>query len=325
MNVIFVGDAAASATSPLKTWASSLAREHVKCIFPDPFAVSMSEWITIAKSADALIYQGYGITDPFMFRQLTLAASVGCPIIRKWSGSDIYYALKDEKIVHSVRRLNRITSDNFTSEHSGICDELSSIGINCKLLPQVVDSLNSFTPRRGKNNSAVLVYLPDSRYKFYGLQYVEKLIPEFPEIKFFIVADQKHRLAHYDNVESLGWVDNMEVVWEQVGLVLRITEHDGYPRTIVEALARGKYVIHNRAFEGCWFASDLDEIRDALIEFKKVKSINYKGLKTVEKLISGESDKTLAEAIHSVKSTIKTRFWGALFFLKLFILIKIKR
>jgi hypothetical protein len=324
MKIIFVGDDAASPTSPLKTWASGFERQKVECTFPDPYAISIREWVAIIKSANALIYQGYGVTDPFMFRQLAIASAMGCPIVRKWSGSDIYYALKSKKIERSVLQLNKIISHNFTSEHIGICQELGSLGIDCKLLPQIIDAVNFPHLNRTSISKGVLVYLPHKRYEFYGLQYIERLVEDFQDVTFYIVADELHRLAHFKNVRSLGWVSEMEPVWELVGLVVRITEHDGYPRTVLEALARGKYVVHNRAFDGCWFASNYEDIRQCIVDFKQIKSINDKGLETAKQLLSGKSDLELIQAIKSVCLSKKKRLLAILFTFKFLVYIKMK-
>ena len=155
-------------------------------------------------------------------------------------------------------------------------------------------------------SKGVLVYLPHKRYEFYGLQYIERLVEDFQDVTFYIVADELHRLAHFRNVRSLGWVSEMEPVWELVGLGVRITEHDGYPRTVLEALARGKYVVHNRAFDGCWFASNYEEIRNCIVDFKQIKSINDTGLATEKQLLSGKSDLELID--HYINDFKKHQF-----------------
>lgn len=310
MKVTFVGSDVNSQTSPLGTWKRALSRQGVDCCSVNLFTVSMSEWIKTIRHSNVIIYQGYGKIDFFELRQLSIAAIVGCPIIRKWSGSDVLYALKDRLVARDVKSLDKIISLNLSSEHQGLIDELGEIGLTTTLTSQVIDQpqlTSSLTPTLQKN---ILVYLPDTKYDFYGYKYVNQLVKDFPKVNFTVVADKQHRLAHFPNVTSLGWVEDMEPVWERVGLLLRITEHDGFPRTIVEALSRRKYVIHNREFKGCWYASNIEDMRKAIVTFCKLNNDNEEGFNSVQDLLSGDSDLELLKRIKKVKPSLKSKMYG---------------
>jgi len=303
VNILFIGEKP-QGTAPTLTWANALSRLDVNCQFIDLHKTATIDWIKKVRNADFIIYQGYSKLDFFEVRQLALAVFFGCPIIRKWSGSDIYYTINDFDLCKSVKQFNKIISLNLTSEHEGIIEELSSINIQGTLTPQVINKIkikNEIKVNSPALKKSVLAYLPDGRYEFYGFSYIESLIKSYPNINFIIVADKKHSLAKYKNVQSLGWIENMEPIWKDIGLLIRMTTHDGFPRSIVEALAYKKYVVHNREYKGCWFASSLEELEKCLDKFTALEIENTVGAHVVKNLISGDSDKQLYNKIQQVR------------------------
>lgn len=47
-----------------------------------------------------------------------------------------------------------------------------------------------------------------------------------------------------DNVHFLGWREDMADLYKKSTVVLRLTEHDGWARTVVEGLAMARHVIY---------------------------------------------------------------------------------
>lgn len=304
MKIVFIGEKPEK-SAPTLTWAKALSKIEVEYQYIDFSEISTRDWIKKVLKTDVIIYQCYEIVPQFDMRQLALATFLGCPIVRKWSGSDIYLTLTDSAIKKSTQYFDKLVTLNLTSEHIGIIDELMSIGLTAQLTDQIVNDLPQSIS--AKLNKAVLAYLPDNRYEFYGYSYIESLIQKYPETEFIIVADRKHALADYKNVTSLGWVDDMEPVWDKVGLLIRITEHDGFARSILEALARNKYVIHNRQYEGCWYADNLQSIEKHLEIFLRGNSINNSAKKIIENLSSDKPVKNLFDILSKLKTPVIKR------------------
>ena len=52
--------------------------------------------------------------------------------------------------------------------------------------------------------------------------------------------------------------------------MLRLTEHDGMPRMVLDCLLRGKYVIFAWPCPGCWLARNEEEVQQRIDEFRRV-------------------------------------------------------
>ena len=61
-----------------------------------------------------------------------------------------------------------------------------------------------------------------------------------------------------------GWVDN-EVVKKlsvECPFFIRLTDHDGYALSVLEAISNGNYVMWNQPHPQCYYVDDLDRIAD---------------------------------------------------------------
>lgn len=313
MKIIFIGERPVS-SAPTLTWAKALSKIGVDYEFIDFSETSTIAWVKKALKADAIICQWYGTVNEYAMRQLAIASFLGCPIVRKWSGSDIYYALNDTSIRKSTHEFDKLVTLNLTSEHSGIINELNSIGLTGILTDQVINDIPQIPT--STFSKAVLAYLPNDRYEFYGYSYIEKLVIKYPDTEFVVIADKEHRLANYKNVTSLGWVDDMAPVWDKVGLLIRITEHDGFARSIVEAMAQNKYVIHNRQYDGCWYAKTQEEIEQQLERFIAAEGINLEAKPFIKKIISNDSVTQLYSLLSKLRCSFSKRFIAFIYIIK---------
>jgi hypothetical protein len=131
-----------------------------------------------------------------------------------------------------------------------------------------------------------LVYLPSSRKDFYGFDVVRQVVEDNSDVEFVILADETHCLADHPNVLSLGWVDDLNDIWDRLGGLLRITAHDGMPRMVLDALLREKHVIYAWPLAGCRLARRVDEVQAAVREFKSLRTVNRAGLAAVHELLT---------------------------------------
>lgn len=309
--ILFV-DASTTRSSPATTWAKALTRAGASCRFIDLGNITTADWISLSRKNDAIIAQLYGAPSPHVARMLAVSAANGCPVIRKWSGSDSLYCLQDKALAQAAKALDSIVALNLTSEHQGIVDELASIGIDAELTEQVVsDMVDTSTDTRADIPTGALVYLPTERKTFYGIALVEPVIARNPNIQFTVVADTDHYLGKYSNVRSLGWISNMEEVWPMVGIMIRVTAHDGFPRSIVEALARGRHVIHNQHIPACMFAQTTEDIEKQLKSFLAHPNWNLAGTQAMRSAWDGTNDAKLLNAIRSARVTAGQRLLAA--------------
>lgn len=309
MRILFI-EPNISIVSPLKTKAHALESEGVVSTFIDPQYIDAKTLIKTYLKSDVVIIQYYCNIPEYTKMQLALASVLMTPVIRNWAGSDSLFAITEPLGAFSAKQTDRLLSGNITNTHQGIVDELNNIDISCKLLPQLIDKeFDLFSADKALVRRAVVAYIPTGRRKFYGADYLEKLIEKYPQVVFYIVADDEHFFAKYDNVKSVGWVDDMEPVWNSVGLVVRMTEHDGYPRMFTEALARGKYIIHNNAFPGVWLAKTQVELEAKMDEYLAADDINREGIKVYEQRLRETPARVHYDYISSIKVTFK-KWWS---------------
>lgn len=304
------------ASSPLKTFRTVLERKGIVTYLIDPYILDTKEFIDTTLASDIVIFQHYDTLSEFMLERFAIVNILGIPLVRNWAGTDALNSISDPQIESWTIKANPFFNLNLTTTHDGIVQELNSLGLACTLSPQLIETWPDNSESSIFVPNSVLAYLPSGREQFYGKDILEELIRKFPEITFTIVANNNHCLAHYENVKSLGWVKNFDDIWRGVGLLFRITEHDGYPRMIIEAMARGKYVIHNRFYEGVWLASDLQTAKQGIIEYVNKKQVNKKGISAMNELKRIDADAQFIKLLSSIRLSKLKRIKAIFFLLK---------
>lgn len=321
MRVVFL-EPNLSLSSPTQTWAKALEREAVSCQVLDLLNVSTWQLIRAFVRCDVVVIQIYSIISNYSLFRLCLAVLLGKPIVRKWSGTDALNLDTRVDIKQRFLLLDQIVTLNVTSEHQGIVKELNRNGLQCQLSPQVLASkIRVQTQVTDTPQGKVLVYLPSHNREFYSAQLMHEVIEANPNSEFVVVADKEHVFAAFANVNSLGWVEDMEPVWAQIGVLLRITKHDGFARMIVDALSRGKYVIHNQALPGVNKANDLASISALLQQFQQHYSINKAGIDVIRKMVDQQPELCLKRILASAH--VSGRNWYHA--LKLAIMSRLKK
>lgn len=305
--VLLVGEEPAR-SAPLLSFAQALSARGIEIKLSKGDELhSTSWWLQAVRNCDIIVWVNYHGPDPYLTKQLALAVASGRPVIRWWVGSDVLYCLREPETCTGARLTDRVSAKNIAvAPH--LVTELSSIGIKARTIPSVVDpefcraTVADVPPPR-----AILVYLPASRAAFYGEAIVGRAVRANPELKFVIVGDEEHRFREFRNVESLGWVSDMKPVYDRIGCVLRVTEHDGLPRMVLEALFLGKYVIYSHDLPGTWRARDYSEVQNAIERFQRTNAPNLEGRAAVDILLTPAPE---TELVSIIKETVAERAWG---------------
>ena len=274
-------------SAPLLTLSNALKPYEIHPLFGEWREVdSLSGWLRLVRASDVIVYLDYDGPDPYMLRRLVLAAALGKPIVRWWVGTDVLQCATDPASGRQARRLARFCTESIAvAPH--LQRELACIGIQAAMIPSVVDPDFMTLPEPvGPLPPGVLVYLPAARGPFYGEEIIERAILANPEVPFIVVADEQHRFRGHANVESLGWVRDMKPVYSRTGCLLRMTQHDGLPRMVIEALLLGKFVISSYAFPGCWLATGFEDIQKCIARFRGSRSVNVEGARAVREMLT---------------------------------------
>lgn len=300
LRVLFIGEQPERA-APFRTLAAALGRYGIAAEFAAgaEFGSTLA-WIKRVRQVAALIMTRYDAPDLFHLRQIALARAAGRPIVRWWVGSDVFACLENGPIRRGAQTLDKFVTLNIAvAPH--LVDELASIGIAAQFVPSVL----AFNPQSiavdsGPPPAAVLVYLPADRDYLFDEEIIRRAVEANPDLKFLVVGENHHSLAGFANVESLGWVEDMESLWQRVGGLLRITRHDGLPRMVLDALLRGKYVVYSWPLEGCFLAKTFDEVQAGLCRMRAAQEANLAGAEAVRTMLQPDPAGVYADWIRRI-------------------------
>lgn len=299
-------------SAPTLTLSKALARVGVKVRFADANALQRAPWVRLLRSARAVLLLSYAEVSGYVLSQLATAVAVGVPVVRWWVGTDVLNVISRDSLQRNAARVDRIVSTNVAAAPH-LVDELETVGIRAQFVPSVIDADISGSAVMDWTGATrpVLVYMPESRKEFFGIDIIEPVIASNPDLQFLIVADGSHSLAFYPNVESFGWVSNMRHLYEQAGCILRITAHDGLPRMLIESMVRGAYAIYSWPLPGCWEAHTSEEINDALARYRDATSPNMEGRRAMLQMLKDRPDLQMSNVIAEASTPLKQRIVGA--------------
>jgi hypothetical protein len=111
-----------------------------------------------------------------------------------------------------------------------------------------------------------------------------------PHVNFEIIGGYCGDVSA-QNVSYHGWIDDIGPMIEKATVIVRPTRHDGMPLMVLEALARGRYVVWSHPLEGAFEARNADDIVDYLSKLHDAHvqgnlQINEPGLRAVEQSFS---------------------------------------
>jgi hypothetical protein len=200
----------------------------------------------------------------------TLAKRLNKKIVMHWIGTDVVNLRDYRTRFKSLPQYISEMVDVNLSDSPGLQEELCQLGVRSeviRLLPMAVDAEVQPLP----DEPAVLAYFSDeSRAEFYGCSFIMSLASHFPDIPFYVVGSERGAIANVpDNVTFLGEVEDMESMYEKTSVFVRFIEHDSLSAMVLEALARGRYVLYSHSFP---HTTMLRGIEDAVAAMKKACS-----------------------------------------------------
>lgn len=181
-----------------------------------------------------------------------IAIKKGIPIVMNWVGTDVLKAIKAYNEDNYIEEY--ISNPIHFCEVNWISDELNEVGINAEVC-NFASFDKTFSPKNIKNDKlTVLSYIPDNRSEFYGIATIIKLAENFSNVSFIIVGGTFKNYNLPKNIKPMGWVTEMDQLYDEVDVCIRYTDHDGLSNFVLEGLARGKQVIYNNDFPNCYYS-----------------------------------------------------------------------
>lgn len=224
-------------------------------------------------------------------------AVIDKPAIWHWIGTD---ALRYGRIHRRgggwrgalSRRAVRHWSRAHLADSPELAEELAGYGIRAevvRLLPRAIETGVQPLPEA----PCVLSYWAANTREFYHAHTVLKLAGAFPETPFLIVGDDGKGMEAPKNVRFLGRLPNLADIYSQVSVYVRLVEHDSLSAMVLEALARGRYVVYSKEFPFAENVRGLVEAREALARLSLQRHPNRAGAEYVREHYSlrKEADK----------------------------------
>ncbi|MCK9520278.1 MAG: hypothetical protein M0R74_14825 [Dehalococcoidia bacterium] len=188
------------------------------------------------------------------------------PYVIHWVGTDVLVALE----AHRKGKLDRhfLRRANHWVDAPWLGQELQEIGVEAVYQPLPVVSLSAAAPPPLPEEFRALLYLPEHpRYRrVFDVETLLRLPHELPEIQFTLVPSRPHTLPGPlpANLRAPGWIDDMDPIYRQASVLVRLTEHDGTSFMALEAMSRGRHVIWTYPMTGVIQAKGLAAVTAAL-------------------------------------------------------------
>lgn len=206
-------------------------------------------------------------------------------VILHWTGTDVLVLTPFSGVIFSK------LANLHLAYAPWLVVELREKGIESTWLPVLtpLGTTNSPLPK----DLTVLVHLGGSvgRYEFYGGKEVEKMARVLPDVNFLIMGrvTSEHRLQ-LSNVQYLGRVPRkkMDEVYSNSTVLLRMTRHDGLSLMVLEAMARGRYVVWTIEFPYCYGVDGYHEALECIKGLRSVKKTNMGAQEFVKNQFNNE-------------------------------------
>lgn len=188
------------------------------------------------------------------------------PLVVHWVGTDVLFALEAQRAGKASRRLLR--KARHLADAPWLPGELAELGICAEYVPLPVPGLREAEPEPLPARFCVLLYYPVDPVdrEVFDFETMMRLVVELPAVRFRLIPSPAETLGVPlpPNLETSGWVSDMEAVYRETTVYVRLTAHDGTSFMAVEALSRGRYVIWTHPLPGAIRASGYEEVSAAL-------------------------------------------------------------
>lgn len=215
-------------------------------------------WIRRLKDVDVLQITAYTTTRYWAWRA-AVARAMGKPVVRYWVGSDVM-ALKQSKVeACAAYAVNAGVALNIV-QWRNLQGELAKYGIRSCVAPAPSANLDVKLVESLPERFTLLMYADERTWQFHGGTEMLMLARQHPAWKCIVVNDDGYGRPNVDNVEYTGRVTDMDSLYRRVSVLVRFSRHDGLPRMMLEAMARGIHVVWTQPFPHCRQARSYGEL-----------------------------------------------------------------
>lgn len=206
----------------------------------------------------------------------------GKKLILQWQGTDVLQAL-DRQSKNSICR-TYIDYGFHGVDSPWLMDEVRRLSVKPVWMP--FKYALQKTAIRTYDRLHVVTYIAQNRQEFYGMSKVVSLALRFPDIPFDVYGCHESKTILPPNIHLKGWVEHDQFLKALYAspIFLRLTEHEGFPVSVIEAMSFGCEVMMTMPYEKVTVAQTQQEILDGFQ--KLVQKVNQRGLTPNEEMIS---------------------------------------
>ena len=189
------------------------------------------------------------------------------PVVVHWNGTDVLIAADEYRRGNASRRIAERAIH--WCDAPWLVDELAAIGVKGEHVPLPIPVLSGEAPPLPARFRALL-YLPVDAFdrEVFDMETLLRLPRECPEVGFTLIPSPGESLPTPlpPNLEAPGWVTDMDALYAETTVLVRLTSHDGTSFMVLEALSRGRHVIWTYPMTGVIQASGFEAVSGALRE-----------------------------------------------------------
>jgi len=187
------------------------------------------------------------------------------PVVIHWVGTDVQIALEEHRRRNASARIAERAVH--WADAPWLAEELRLAGIRAEYVPLPIP-LPAADPPPLPEQFTVLLYYPVDAFdrEVFDIDTMLRLPPAFPAVRFLMIPSPPETLPAPlpPNLEARGWVDDMDALYREVTVLVRLTTHDGQSFMAAEALARGRYLIWTHPMPGGIQAAGFEAVSAAL-------------------------------------------------------------
>lgn len=225
-------------------------------------------------------------------------------LVLQWMGTDSLMA--QERFENNTILRKYIDYGHNFIDSSWLEEELHSIKLKTEWVNMKYSAKKFNVPEKYEKISA-MTYIAQGRQFFYGIKQCCELAKKHPEIQFKIFGVSECEYPITENITLYGWRPEQEIFdeMEKTPIFLRLTEHEGFPLTLIEAMAHGCEVIWTFPFENATQIKGFDDLCEKFeILVDKIKARDLKPNLEIVNFVKDKfnREKILTAYVEKIKS-----------------------
>jgi hypothetical protein len=228
-------------------------------------------------------------------------------LLMQWQGTDVLLAM--ERFKNGTLETKYIHHATHFADSDWLEDELKSVGL--RPFRQTFKCIEPIERVEEYKQIKAMTYIAEKRQEFYGFKYLTHLAQHFPSIEFTVCGMEKPQDYVPENIHFLGWV-NRTVFTEELrehAIFLRLTEHDGYPVSVIEAMSAGAEILMTLPDDNVLLCKTIEQAVEQFgVAMQRIQDRNFKPRHDIAEKTNEiySAEKILTSYYNKIKSLVQS-------------------